>query len=1366
LCCLAGPALAQGVRTDLYVTNGTVKSVVEAGGVIYLGGHFTQVGPATGAAVPLDSSTALPMGLPKVVGVVNAVAPDGVGGWYVGGSFSHVGGQPRSHLAHIRADHTVSPWNPNPDDVVYALAVSAGTVYVGGTFDQIGGQVRASIAAVDAATGLATAWNPGTPGDGAVFALAVDGTTVYAGGSFLMMGGQARSRLAAVSAATGLATSWNAGCDLPVRALAVARGYVYAGGEFTTIRGQSRNRIAAVDTLTGDVSTWNPNANGTVRALAVRGVTTFAGGDFTFIGGQPRAYIAALALFGVASTFDAAANNPVLAIATGPGLPVYAGGWFTSIGGQARNFLAKLDPNTGLAQSWSPNANSGVFALAASGDTIYAGGYLSSVGGQTRNRIAALDATTGMPTAWNPDADSFVWALAVRGNTVYAAGNFTTIGGQARNYLAALDATTGLATAWNPDAGQSVETMTLAGQTLFVAGNFTTMGGQSRLLIAAVDAISGAVLPWNPGVLADVWVMAETGGTLYVGGEFTSIGGQPRNRIAALDAVTGAVLPWNPNANNEVWALAVSDSTVYVGGMFTSIGGQSRNRIAALDASTGLATAWNPDANGTVYALRARGGTMYAGGGFTTIGGQARDYLAALDANGTATDWNPAARSGPVNVLAPGASCLYAGGNFRGVGAEPQAFVAGVFAAPVIDHVSPDRGGNAGPVSVTVTGTGFQTGAMPVLANAPLEIEGQNVVVAGDGTTVTATFDLAGASVGAWDVVVTLPDDQKAECFGCFTVETVEAAQLRADLVGPRLIRASRATPYDVVIRNEGNVDAEAVPLWIAGVPPGATLAPDFTLAYPPQAGGEPDWSLVPATLSDGSGIYTAVVIPRVPPGTTVLRFHLTVAPGTNPFQLLTAVAPAWEGRPELGVCLNDADAIDQPSCMGGVLSIVGDTLAAHPEWTALSGIGLWAKVGWACEGAASLAAAIAEAQETMDFVRSTIQEGTASGACTEALLPRWRDTLSVTVVFAVDPNDKLGPHGSVARDQSVPYSVRFENLETASADAQQVVVVDALDLAAFDPATASLDAITFGDVRLVPPPGLASYSTEVDLRPMRNVLVRVSASVDRVTGVLTWTFTSIDPETGQPPLLDGFLPPNQNPPEGEGSVLFTVRPQPLVDGVIRNDAVINFDGLPVDTPEWVNPVDLVVPSSAVLPLSSPADSTRFTVRWEGAGEGIRDFTVYVSEDGGPYRVWRQNTKATADTFASIPGGRTYAFYSVARDENGNVEPAPPVPDAETLSPTVGVGDAAGPPEFALDGARPNPAVGALHVWFTLANGGRAALEVVDVAGRLVARREVGTLGPGRHRLDLSHEVRRPGLYFLRLAQAGRIAHARVVRLP
>src|SRR2546428_547811 len=127
------PAVTTHVREDVYVTNGIVNAMVSLGDTLYFCGAFNQVGPATGSAVPIDSTNGMPVaGFPKVVGSVSAVASDGSGGCFIGGSFTWVGGVPRSNIAHVLADNTVSAWNPRANDAVYTLVVSGSTIYVGG----------------------------------------------------------------------------------------------------------------------------------------------------------------------------------------------------------------------------------------------------------------------------------------------------------------------------------------------------------------------------------------------------------------------------------------------------------------------------------------------------------------------------------------------------------------------------------------------------------------------------------------------------------------------------------------------------------------------------------------------------------------------------------------------------------------------------------------------------------------------------------------------------------------------------------------------------------------------------------------------------------------------------------------------------------------------------------------------------------------------------------------------------------------------------------------------------------------------------------------------------------------------------------
>jgi len=137
---LASPMVCAGTSaaTELWGTDGTVTAVVRSGNTIFVGGAFSRVGPCTGSGVPLNiHSGAAPPTYAKVIGTVRAVAPDGAGGWYIGGHFSAVGGQARRNLAHVLADGTVASWAPNPDGVVWALAVKGGVVYDDETLNEV-----------------------------------------------------------------------------------------------------------------------------------------------------------------------------------------------------------------------------------------------------------------------------------------------------------------------------------------------------------------------------------------------------------------------------------------------------------------------------------------------------------------------------------------------------------------------------------------------------------------------------------------------------------------------------------------------------------------------------------------------------------------------------------------------------------------------------------------------------------------------------------------------------------------------------------------------------------------------------------------------------------------------------------------------------------------------------------------------------------------------------------------------------------------------------------------------------------------------------------------------------------------------------
>jgi RHS repeat-associated protein/uncharacterized repeat protein (TIGR01451 family) len=279
--------------------------------------------------------------------------------------------------------------------------------------------------------------------------------------------------------------------------------------------------------------------------------------------------------------------------------------------------------------------------------------------------------------------------------------------------------------------------------------------------------------------------------------------------------------------------------------------------------------------------------------------------------------------------------------------------------------------------------------------------------------------------------------------------------------------------------------------------------------------------------------------------------------------------------------------------------------------------------------------------------------------------------------VRSQDPNDLIGPAGFgdaqfVSADQTLPYTIDFENLSSATAPAQQVVVTEQLD-SDLDFTSFEFGDFGFGDTTVHVPAGLSAFHTRIDARSTLGVFVDVTMGVNLTTGLVTWTFVSEDPQTLDIPAdpLAGFLPPDQTPPLGEGFVSYRVRPRRAAPTGTRIDAQaqVVFDNNPaIDTPASFNTIDSGHPISAVAPLPATT-STSFTVSWSGqddaGGSGIAVFDVFVSDNGGAFAPF---LTATAQTSATFNGqvGHTYGFLSVATDNVGQRSPTPNAAQATT----------------------------------------------------------------------------------------------------
>ncbi|MBL8207984.1 MAG: IPT/TIG domain-containing protein, partial [Blastocatellia bacterium] len=260
-----------------------------------------------------------------------------------------------------------------------------------------------------------------------------------------------------------------------------------------------------------------------------------------------------------------------------------------------------------------------------------------------------------------------------------------------------------------------------------------------------------------------------------------------------------------------------------------------------------------------------------------------------------------------------------------------------------------------------------------------------------------------------------------------------------------------------------------------------------------------------------------------------------------------------------------------------------------------------------------------------------------------------------------------------VSYQKPLLYHIDFENVPTATAAAQRIRITDQLD-PNLDPRTFRLQEIGFGKYRITVPDNRAFYQGRMQLgEELGNMMADITAGLDIATGQVTWTLTAIDPKTGEQPNSAslGLLPPNDETGRGQGYVTYTILPKAgaPTGTIISNKATIIFDTEePITTNTVTNTLDADLPFSMMtaLPATSP---TTFMLNWTGddiaGGAGLQSFDIWYAEGDGPYQPF---VTGTTDTTAEFTGenGKTYRFYSIARDNAGNIEAAPDKPDAVT----------------------------------------------------------------------------------------------------
>jgi hypothetical protein len=104
--------------------------------------------------------------------------------------------------------------------------------------------------------------------------------------------------------------------------------------------------------------------------------------------------------------------------------------------------------------------------------------------------------------------------------------------------------------------------------------------------------------------------------------------------------------------------------------------------------------------------------------------------------------------------------------------------------------------------------------------------------------------------------------------------------------------------------------------------------------------------------------------------------------------------------------------------------------------------------------------------------------------------------------------------------------------------------------------------------------------------------------------------------------------------------------------------------------------MDTTSPTSVVSALPTRETSVTFPVSVTGSDggnppAGVASYDIYASINGGAWKFWTNALASSPPATFSGQSNTTYAFYSIAHDAAGNIEPKSPVIEASTYVPNL-----------------------------------------------------------------------------------------------
>ncbi len=1083
---------------------------------------------------------------------------------------------------------------------------------------------------------------------------------------------------------------------------------------------------------------------------------------------------------------------------------------FNFVNGVSRQNICLLNPETAELKAWNPPPfDDEVNRVFSFGEDVVMCGNFGLMPAWERHGLAKINLKTNSITDWNSNITGWfphVYSLLVSGDTVYIGGKgISKINGTDAGQLSAVSSTSGtLIQGFTPSklsggyGDDLIYTLAKRGHSLYAAGEFKEVNGKSHNCIVKLDATTGTVEDWDPKLDAGwnpVFTILPLDTTVFIGGTRLQVeNASDKGFLMRAGVQTGAVKKVYPASYGiTIRSLAINDSGVLAAASNYSNGLLLWNK----EKDTLAAIQYQPEFKYGLYKIKAHGTVFMAAGNRMKEFNSYTEKPGFIVYNPTldtvTTVFSRPLLQGDINTFASHEKWLIFAGDFDGMNAQAGnsniAFMQmpDLRLKPGVTSWSPKTANTADPFTVSVYGNGFS-------ANSSVKLLKGNKTIASDSMTVTnskiiAWFNGTSFSTGTWNLQVKIDETITKSFTDALRIIEGTETDTWVDWAGPNRTLARKPTTYYVLYGNRGNRDAYGVFLYVATDDNQTVTIPNYI--RPPEMEGI-NWDTVPGYVETDyflgepfkGRIYTIFLpyLPKQYEGT----FKLTITSTFATHHLRVAISnPIYNNFDELmnaGTKSANGVGYDFFSCMYSVAGIFADLtpgiscIKSAFDNTVLTAIDKYMKnesiqaedvansIGMTAlgciPGEAALSKGWAIAKGMASMYSSAGDAGSAMGACggfAKGVKKLFPDIIGFE---SHDPNAKYGPGGAntspyIRSDMPYSYMVSFENDSAATAAAQRVIITDTLDTSVFD--ISSFKAVGFGF-------GDTSYmfkrtdgdTVDIDLRPDKQAVVRVFYHLEKSSGILTWTFLTLNPNTFEivEGINDGFLPPNQKAPEGEGNILYSITPFPnLAEGTeIKNSAHIVFDWnneIPTDT--WRNVTDNTAPESAVNSLPDYEVDKDFTVSWKGSdvGSSIYSYTVYVAENDSAYYPWITDTHNTYAIFSGT-AGVTYKFYTVATDSAGNKEIAPATYDAITRISGTGI-DHFGEGSKMQFRLYPNPAKLQLNMDCYLPERSNIRLDVLNVCGHVVIEpiKSSGTRGTNKITFDVTKLA--PGYYFVRI---------------